>query len=109
MKEGFVARAAELAENSNLCFRHGAVVILGGKIVGEGFNYFDHHLNSRSIHAEQAALIDSFKSIKKKDLKKCTLLVVRINKSGNLCLSFPCSECHRLVRSYHLKSIVYSI
>ena len=80
------------------------------KELARGIN---HYLPSyyNSIHAKVAA-IDNLLKTKKKI--KIDIIVIRINKSGNLCNSEPCQSClkymkkHLLDRNYILKNIYYS-
>jgi cytidine deaminase len=80
------------------------------KELARGMN---HYLPSyhNSIHAEVAAINNLHKTKKK---IKIDIIVIRINKSGNLCNSEPCLSClkymekHLLDRNYILKNIYYS-
>jgi hypothetical protein len=51
---------------------------------------------------------------KKKKLFEINILVIRVNNSGNLCSSEPCSKCilymktHAVKKGYKIKKIFYS-
>ena len=69
----------------------------------------------KSTHAE----IDAFKKLKinhdkKKNIKNLNLVVIRVNKSGELCESKPCIHCMNYLnkniysKGYRIKNIIYS-
>lgn len=41
-------------------------------------------------------------------LSKCTLINVRLNKSGIVMLSYPCLQCQILIRSFNFKQVYYT-
>jgi deoxycytidylate deaminase len=55
-----------------------------------------------SLHAEIRALIKSG------DRVADTLVVGRVNRSGNLCLSKPCAVCQLAIGESNIKNIYYS-
>lgn len=60
------------------------------------------HYVSCNIHAETSALK------KLKDSKADTLLVLRRNLNGELCMARPCNVCMAVLRKTTIKKIVYS-
>lgn len=89
--------------------RHGALVVLGGSLLGMGINknvldpFYHKDAPKLSVHAEEAAL------------KRCkrtagaVLYVARINKQGLPRMSRPCTSCMQLIRAAGIKKIVYTI
>jgi hypothetical protein len=80
------------------------------KVFSHGQNHYKRD-NISSIHAEVAALNNLRYS---HYLKYIDLVVIRINKSGNLCNSKPCSNCVKFMntilikRRYKISNIYYS-
>ena len=62
-----------------------------------------------SIHAERA-VVKRLGDISQ--LRGCTMVVVRVNKNGDLLNSEPCSECQvflfKCMNEYGLRKVVYS-
>jgi len=70
----FILRAIENAKKSIAAggFPAGAVVVLDGKVVGEGIS-IGNKLNDPSSHGEMAAIRDACKNLKTSDLSRATL------------------------------------
>lgn len=80
------------------------------KNISKGINHYNI-LNNSSIHAEVAA----FNNLKFcRETQYIDLLVIRVNKSKNLCNSKPCSKCIMFMnttlkkRNYIVSTIYYS-
>ena len=106
----FLCKAAEIAKQSNMNQKHGAIVVYKNKIIASGFNYIcDYMNNNYSIHAEVSAISQMFHN--KKLLELCDIYVVRIAPAvyGN-CLknSKPCKSCSKFIKKYNIKNIYYS-
>jgi len=86
-----------MAENSNHRYRHGALVVKGGSVLGWGFN---HH----GKHAEMSALAALWPSKR----RGVTLWVGRITKAGSWALSRPCEGCQRALRDDGIGKVMYS-
>jgi hypothetical protein len=75
---------------------------IGTRSRGAGFS-------ENSIHAERAVL----KAVHNKDLRGGKLVVLRINRSGELRNSQPCEECKRhlekVMRIHGLSRVYYSV
>ncbi len=87
--------------------RHGCVVLRNGKVISTGFNYprlriINKTRLSCSTHAEMSAIL----SLKNK--KANSILVIRINKDGQLCDSKPCQYCFNFIENSGIKKIYYS-
>ena len=66
-----------------------------------------------SCHAEKAAIdhyynITQFKRKKCIKLSKTTLIVIRVNSSGQMVNSKPCKHCTKMLIFYGIKKIIYS-
>ena len=57
-----------------------------------------------SIHAE----VDAIHKARKKNLKGCSLLVVRFLKDGNLAMAKPCNFCMSYINYVEISNICYS-
>jgi len=58
--------------------------------------------------AEAVAIGKAANSIGINALKKCYLVVVRVDKNGNLAYSKPCKACQKLIDSVGLKKVEYT-
>jgi deoxycytidylate deaminase len=111
MIDNIVKIAIKEAEKSNFKHRHGCVIFKNSKIISTGFNEIRHcwKLDRKykkwvnSLHAEQKAIIFSETS-----LRRCSLLVVRINKKGNLVNSKPCKLCIGFITDVGISKVYYS-
>ena len=104
------------AEKSPMQYRHGAALIKKGKILGKGYNIFCLPASSKmknlflpnrkrpSIHAEMSCL----KGLRHDQIRGSTVYVVRLSRSGELKLSFPCKRCISLLTRKGIKKVMYS-
>jgi len=108
--ELFLIKAAEIAKNSTMQHKHGAVIVYKNNIIASGFNYYCDYMNSNySIHAEVSAISKVFYN--KKLLELCDIYIVRIAPIiYNNCLknSKPCKSCTNFIKKYNLRNIYYS-
>ena len=90
----------------------GAVVFNKKTIISSARNYSNRsvkHLLPKfqrwrtSIHAEVASILKA-----RRNVKGCSILVIRINKKGNLLLARPCERCLDYLDFVGIKSIYYS-
>jgi deoxycytidylate deaminase len=106
-----------LAKKSNLVSRH-AAMLFTKKEFYFGYNtsrsYIDGILKP-TLHAEMDVLKryarKNTKSLVNSNVlkrKKCSILVIRINKDDELVNSKPCSSCMEHMRSINIKSVYYS-
>lgn len=99
--------AMGIATQSNCKFRHGALVVKHGRILGAASNWQKNdpkYIDSRfcQIHAEIAAMKKAAWP------KRATIYVARINGkkgSGEPRLSKPCINCQEVLSSYKAKMI----
>lgn len=105
-----VLKAKLAAENSNMRFKLGAV-LFNNKHFVIGFNKAYNvkcvnKTNNFSIHAEEMAIIKANR-IAGFDFENSTLVVVRINNSGEFMKSFPCNNCQRLINQFNISTIYF--
>jgi hypothetical protein len=84
------------------------------KDLSVGYNHTRCYHDNCTTHAEMDA-IDKLKiREKKKKLFEINILVIRVNNSGNLCSSKPCSKCisymktNAVKKGYKIKKVFYS-
>ena len=133
----FVNEAITYAEKSEMMSQHhGAVVIYRGKIVGRGYNKYyqsrTYKSTPYSVHAEVDAINNALRKISLENLRKSTLIVVRILKENSelkenmnnarppimsssenlICqdigYSAPCKHCANFILKCGIKSCYYS-
>lgn len=104
-------KALEEAIQSTHKYKVGASIFSKKILISSGRNY---SLKSRrsitnkflkykgSIHAEVDAIINA-----KRDLRGCSILVVRINKNEKLLSSFPCKFCLNYIKYVGIKEIFF--
>jgi deoxycytidylate deaminase len=105
-QDRFLQMAMGVALESECKFRHGAIVVKHGHILGSSPNvqkndtmYFDH--KHSQIHAEIAAM-------KKAGWPtKATIYVARVNGHGEARLSKPCANCQEVLDNHRIK-VVYT-
>lgn len=115
--------AKEAAKNSSApCFRHGAVLFSGAAHYGIGYNDYRavawawksdrtippeliSGLRQNNMHAEIACM----HNVPRELITNSDIMVVRIDKTGTLCLSKPCSNCQRNMREKKIRRCYYSI
>lgn len=105
-----IIKASEIAKNSNMKFKLGAI-IFDNKSFAVGYNRkFSVNCKARptnfSIHAEEMAILRANR-ISSFSFKNSTLVVVRINKKGTYRKSYPCENCQSLIKKYNIKTIYY--
>lgn len=104
-----------LASSSPSSHRVGCVLLRKGRIISSATNLEGktHPYQSRlatqagepyrvSLHAEIRALIRAGNRVAD------TLVVARVNKSGNLCLSKPCAVCQLAILESGIRNVYYS-
>lgn len=98
----FLQMAMGVALGSGCKFRHGAVVVKHGTVLGSSPNIWKNdpkYVNPKfcQIHAEIAAL-------KKAGWpRRATVYVARVNGSGTSRMSKPCANCQEVLDSFKAK------
>jgi len=130
LQQSYFTKCVNLAYKSNLTQKHGCVLVRNNKIISCGYNFklkntMQHTYvsntenNVYSVHAE----ISTIKKVKKQDLSRCELYVIRIGplaykasaknepdtKTFEYKYSCPCDVCAQTIRSYGIKKVYYSI
>jgi|TARA_B110000093_G_scaffold24632_1_gene23508 deoxycytidylate deaminase len=105
--------SANIAKNSNMFQKHGAVIVYKKTIIGTGYNSYTYNCkNTFSIHAEIIAINNAVKNCNKEILCDSKLYIVRIapeTKSDNLLkYSKPCLNCQKYINKFNIKKIYYS-
>lgn len=110
-------RYLEIAKNLALSsaagrYRHGAIVVKGGRILSTGINKVKNHpdvfedketiLENSHIHAE----VDALKKVGR--VKGATIYIVRVNKTGKTGLSRPCDSCYERIVDAGITKIIYT-
>ena len=112
IKRLFIEEAEISALKSDMNFNHGAVLIYRGKIISRGYNYYHEHKHNsnykESVHAEVSAINNALKKIHISELKKCELVIIRINKQGEHLNSKPCCHCQNFINKFNIKKVFYS-
>ena len=106
-----IERAIKEAKKSTFSPRHGAVIFKGEKILSIGYNQIRYcsllpEKYTRwkcSLHAEQKAIIYNHN-----DLRRCSILVIRLNNQNKLMNSKPCPLCLGLITDVGITNIYYS-
>lgn len=115
-----INRLTNLAKQSTLAHKHGAVILWRNEIVSEGINHltspFMANKNVYSVHAE----IDALRKLKygnnrwkknKKFVAECVMLVVRIgppSEKYDFKLSKPCAHCTQVILQSGIRKVFYS-
>lgn len=110
--EYYIDLAIKTAEKSNGYYKHGAVVVYRSKIMSTSPNVYFNNFQSRpntshpcnSLHSEVGALL----KLRRDQLKDCVVYVVRINNTGQVCNSKPCSHCMKTLSKYKIRTVYYS-
>ena len=106
-------KAIEAAKKSSYKVRMGAVIFRGKRLISVGHNHpmkAAKHLHPRfqkwpgSIHAEVDAILKA-----KTDLRRCNILVVRINRLGEIRTSKPCDKCFLYLKLTGIRKVYYTV
>jgi deoxycytidylate deaminase len=111
INNSIIKRAIEEAKISTFHQRHGCVIFKGNRILNTAHNEirYCNRLDVRykkwinSLHAEQKAILFS-----RFDLKRCSILVIRLDPFDNLTSSKPCPVCMGLIQNVGIGKIYYS-
>ena len=101
------------AASNSLCHqRHGAVVVVGGRVLGVAINsdrndpnIVDDPKTQAAVHAEVAAL----RACGSARVAGGTIYVARVNRKGMPMMSKPCANCQKVLKAAGVKKIVYTI
>lgn len=110
-KSYYLEYAAEIALNSNMFQKHGAIIICQKKIIGTGYNTYSNNKSNFSKHAEVNCINNVIKTYGESILSKCELYVVRIGPpcTNNIFkYSKPCNNCQKVINKFNIKKTYYS-
>ena len=99
-----ISIARKIALNSDMKYNLGAV-LFDHKNHTTGFNHISYAHNKFSIHAEEMAIIKGNRC--GINFTKSTLVVVRVNNSGNFKRSYPCLSCQKLIKKFEIPLVYY--
>jgi deoxycytidylate deaminase len=105
--------AANIARNSDMFQKHGAVIVYKKTIIATGFNsYSFNNKTNFSMHAEIVAINNVIKNYNKDILSESKLYIVRIAPESKskyvLKYSKPCLNCQKYINKFNIKKIFYS-
>jgi len=101
-----IKEAVQQSQKTKYKYKLGAVIFNRHKIISGGYNRV-HSINGikqLGVCAESLAI----KKAPAKLLKNTTILVCRVNKSGNLGMAKPCSKCKKAIAKAGIKKVIYS-
>lgn len=107
-QELYLRKATRAALRSDMCERHGCVIVSeSGDVIATGHNHVSVHV---SIHAEMDALRKCHNN-KRVDLGSAEMYVVRIGPESlghRLKLSKPCDVCRAQINKAGVRKVFYS-
>ena len=112
MTSGILKKALrEVEKSSHHQFKVAAIIFKGKSILSSGVNGIRScsKLNKRfqewenSLHAEQSCIINA-----RRCLKGASMLVVRVNKKGDLRMAKPCGMCAGFISAVGIKEVYYT-
>jgi len=106
-----LAEAIKEANKSTYKFRVGAILYKGPSIINRAYNtlgFIGYRKNIFEFEPTRHAEIACLHKIRRKRLKECSILVVRIDKNGDLVSARPCKACLAALNLAKIKKIYYS-
>ncbi len=97
------------------CFRHGAVLVTGGRVIRAAANTWKHSSlgtrfrNVKLGKATRHAEVSCVTGIDKELTDNALMYVVRIGRGGDLRMSKPCEMCQAVLSFVGIRSVIYSI
>lgn len=105
-----IKHAIKVAGDSQYRWKHGAVVVRGGRVIGFAPNKFRNapEIDPDNVtdHAEAAVIRELLKNYK--DLIGSTIYIARVNNQGQSMMSRPCTNCMKSIVRAGIKEIVYT-
>ena len=112
MNANFIFEALEESKKSTHRVRIGAVIYNKGSLISRGYNQPFRSVKSvhpfarrwkTSLHAEVSAILNA-----KRDLKGCSITVVRLNRASEIKIGKPCSHCLDYIDYVGIKRVFFS-
>jgi tRNA(Arg) A34 adenosine deaminase TadA len=93
-------------------FKHAAVITRKGKFIAGAHNVTSFNGPAPHLHAERRAIKKARSVLNRMrpgdDLSDCEMLVIRINRNGDLLLSKPCPNCQKAIDACGIKKVEWS-
>jgi len=101
-------KAIRLADTSRCRYRHGCVIVLNGRVVGEAVNRLVSDQTTGSwrkshMHAEIAALLSAGSKA-----YGAIVYVARVHKDGTPADSKPCKKCEGQLKRKRVKKVIWT-
>ncbi len=107
VSEDVIQLLKNIASNSPVKYKHSAALLQGNKVITVGNNkHLDIKYNNEGIKISIHAEIDCMSNCK--NVKGLDLIVIRVNKKGELRNSKPCQECLEKLRKKGIRNVIYS-
>lgn len=102
---------SEARRSDHSLFKHGCVIFKGKRVLAAGHNRIRsaRSISTRfvnhpySIHAEIDAILRA-----RRNLRGCSVLVIRLSKNGRLVYSRPCEQYRKYIDYVGIRHIFYS-
>lgn len=114
LQKRLISTSIDLADFTDYTQRHFSFLLLRNKVICTGIN--DRNKTNPiakkfgfyqpNIHSEVACLLNA--PIKVRDLRRFTMVNIRIDQNNNLMLSRPCKFCQRVLASFGISQLWYS-
>lgn len=101
-------RAMRLASTSSERYKHGCVVVKGGRVIGVGVNTYRNHPNNVTNPHIEASVHAEVNAIRGLDVEGATIYVARVNNAGVPRMSKPCNECRGILAYAGVKRVVWT-
>jgi deoxycytidylate deaminase len=111
-QRNFLDLAARMAETSEAVFKHGAVIVRGGRVLSLGVNKWKNkdlpptppevYNPDITVHAE----IDALSRVK--NPRGVTIYVARVTRQGEERFSRPCARCEKALIKAGVKRVIYT-
>jgi deoxycytidylate deaminase len=113
MNSTIIDKLINEARNSIIDHQLAAAIIKNNKLLSNPFcnvpSYKSYNKVCSSTHAEINAIIHYYKQNKTKNRSKIDIIVIRINKTNQLCNARPCYNCLELMKKIGIRRVYYSI
>lgn len=119
----FLALAIKIANNAENNYRHGAVMVKGGRVLAMAPNIYKNtptifereypnnlEMQKESIR-EHCSVHAEARVVKMVGADVChgaTIYVARVNNKGESLMSKPCDKCYELLTEVGIKTVVYT-
>ena len=112
MNSNIIDKLINEARNSIIDHQLAAAIIKHNKLLSKPFcnipSYKSYNKVCSSTHAEINAITNYYKQ-KSKNRSKIDIIVIRINKTNQLCNARPCYNCLELMKKIGVRRVYYSI